>query len=293
MLVKNRFELVIVNTRSEIINDVGEVTLKRQFSELEKYSTGTNYSLRSRLQYSLGAPPGGIYSLKVMPENYRPISRFITVQETGKDNLVIMLPVDPVKVKRVVFKAYDQLPIDLRIVLERTATGAGELRSGEEYYRLLTEHEKAGLFNIYAKMKATLLENRRNAFEYVNSLNRVLPARFYANVSSEMFDEVRDMSETGKVFDRVSGALHKIPDNHRQTGSFKTRDKYGNLQLTFSQHLEYGSSIVDADIDNSSGIEHIFDVIANEIGDRDSHPYEIREILLKTQNLDPGYELII
>jgi len=292
MLVKNRFELVLVNTRAEIINDVGEVTLKRQFSELEKYSTGTNFSLRSRIKYSVGAPPGGIYSLKIMPANYRPIARFITVQETGKDNLVVVLPVDPGKVKRAIFKTYDQLPTDLRVVLERTAAGTA-LSTVEEFYRNLTEHERAGLFNIYAKMKATLLENNRNTFDYVNSLNKVLPARFYANVSSEMFDEVKEMSERGKVFDRVNGSLHQIPDNHRQTGSYKTRDRYGNLQLTFSQHLEYGSYMVDVDIDNSSGIEHIFDVITNEISNRDSHPYDIREILLRTQNLDPGYELIV
>ena len=48
-----------------------------------------------------------------------------------------------------------------------------------------------------------------------------------------------------------------------------------------------------ADIDDAAGLEHLFQVLRNELTGRPTHPYDIHEILIKHQMLDPGYELVV
>jgi hypothetical protein len=43
------------------------------------------------------------------------------------------------------------------------------------------------------------------------------------------------------------------------------------------------------DIDDAQGFEHIFQVAHNGITHQPTHPYNIHEILVEFQELDPGY----
>jgi hypothetical protein len=78
--------------------------------------------------------------------------------------------------------------------------------------------------------------------------------------------------------------------------SFKTRDAHANLQVTFMQQVETGRLAADIDIDESSGIEHGFEVIRNAIFKKRTNPYLIHEFMLsadlKKRTLDPGYEFV-
>ena len=47
----------------------------------------------------------------------------------------------------------------------------------------------------------------------------------------------------------------------------------------------------DSDIDDAAGIAHVFQVLGHWITADDTHPYDIHEILLFHQLLDPGYRL--
>jgi len=77
-------------------------------------------------------------------------------------------------------------------------------------------------------------------------------------------------------------------DRFKERGSYKTPDPTGNFQLTFATNAQEGLAI-DADLDDHQGIEHAFDVIKHKLTGRDSHPYDIHQILVKFQNIDPGY----
>ncbi len=68
--------------------------------------------------------------------------------------------------------------------------------------------------------------------------------------------------------------------------SYKPPDRYGNLQLTFSQN-DAGDWALDMDIDDAQGFEHFFQIVNNIAGP--THPYNIHEILVATQEIDPGY----
>jgi hypothetical protein len=43
------------------------------------------------------------------------------------------------------------------------------------------------------------------------------------------------------------------------------------------------------DIDEASGLRHVFEVARNHLKDHKTHPYDVREILLQHQKIDPGY----
>lgn len=70
-------------------------------------------------------------------------------------------------------------------------------------------------------------------------------------------------------------------------GSFKTHDRYGNLQPTF--FMKGNECVADIDIDNASGLARVFQVLNNMLPGNSTHPYTIRDILLVHQKLDPGY----
>jgi hypothetical protein len=73
--------------------------------------------------------------------------------------------------------------------------------------------------------------------------------------------------------------------------SFKTRDNYGNLQLTFFSNV--AEWVADIDIDDTAGLEHIFQVVRNKLSGQPTHPYNIHEILVGYQHIDPGYSFEI
>jgi len=67
-------------------------------------------------------------------------------------------------------------------------------------------------------------------------------------------------------------------------------DAFGNLQLTF---FESGTRCVaDIDIDDAAGLRHVFQVMRNHLTGSPTHPYNIHQILIKHQHLDPGYRLV-
>jgi hypothetical protein len=77
----------------------------------------------------------------------------------------------------------------------------------------------------------------------------------------------------------------------KQLGSYKSRNLYGNIQITLFEHQ--GRYLADLDIDNAGGILHVFQVLRNAITGRPTHPYDSREILGGYQHIDPGYALVV
>ena len=51
--------------------------------------------------------------------------------------------------------------------------------------------------------------------------------------------------------------------------------------------------LADIDIDDANGIAHMFQVLRNAITGRPTHPFDVHELLVSYQKLDPGYALIV
>ncbi len=229
----------------------------------------------------------GLYQVFIDPDKYREKSVFLMVP-TGEPAVIDeFFFVDPT-MARPEFPSYSILREQNRWkklfrILEASAIAASK-------YNALDDLPKAGLFNLFAKMDTTLLPDGKTIFDHVETIRDPKPARLYAQVSTGLLELVRN---DRKGFHAVPGALHSFPkgwERMEDLGSFKTLDSAGNLQLTFATNKN-GQFLVDADLDDHQGIEHAFDVIKHKLTGKDTHPYDIHQILIFFQSINPGYEL--
>ena len=94
--------------------------------------------------------------------------------------------------------------------------------------------------------------------------------------------------KSSESFAQVSGALVTPPPGFTLSASFKTQDRYGNLQVTFFKYGE--TTIADLSIDSGGGLAQVFLVSRDKLTGRGTHPYEIEQLLV-VQGVDPGYRL--
>jgi hypothetical protein len=269
------------------------VSVMARHMVLSSFVNVPKHDARKKLNVSgLESSNGGRYLVQIFPTRYRSEGLFLKIKEDQKlDHQFILVP-DPDKVIDVTFPSYAQLGGDLKKVLENSSVEGDEDKKGKALFDALKRLRAAGLLNLYAKMKATRFDGGIDAFSFVTSLRRVRGERFFADVKKEFRDAVKNSMHT-HLFEEVSGSLHKPPPGYKLDDSFKTQDGHGNLQLTFFRKEDALEFIVDADIDGSKGLEHAFDVISHTITGKDSHPFDVHAILLKAQEIDTGYRLVV
>jgi hypothetical protein len=238
----------------------------------------------------LSKGPLEIYRVLVDPPSYLAVSRFVGVPGTGAD-LRLVLPVDPGKVRSVDFPDFGDLPADTRQLLENS-DDVLQFRgqSGEDLYDALDDIRRAGLLNITTKAGATPLVNGRTVRSYLQELTELRGDRFFVSVPKDLREEVKHSAGAGLFTTEPSG-LHRPPEGFSHAGSFKTIDRYGNLQVTFFSDGTNWCS--DIDIDDAKGLEHVFQVVRNEVTGRPTHPFDIHQILVLHQSLNPGYTLLV
>src|SRR5262245_11151298 len=110
----------------------------------------------------LDSTQGGTYIVQVFPFRHRPVGRFVRILEDQTVQQSFVLPVDPARISRVEFPSYDELGDDLKQVLRDSEVEGSEEKHGPDLYQVLDSSRKAGLLNIYAKMKATRFQNDRD-----------------------------------------------------------------------------------------------------------------------------------
>jgi len=248
----------------------------------------TGISGRARLKVP-GVHPGQPYVVMGFPRRHRPVGQVVLVPMSGPARVDLFFPLHPDHV-RAEFPDYGSLDVALRTVLERSTleTGSGP---GQALYDSLVPVERAGLLNLFCKMSAFGFDERHTVWSAVESVYRVRPDRIFANVDVALRDRVKSAEIDGR-FREVSGKLHTPPPGFRAAGSFKTDDRYGNLQLSFfASDAEPIAFKVDADIDDAAGLAHGFQVLRNFVTSGTTHPYDIHQILVFRQEAQPAYEL--
>lgn len=235
--------------------------------------------------------PSGLYRLTIDPPSYLPVSRFVNIKASGTTELSLVFPVDPKKVSSVRFPKYKDLPSETRAILDRSdALTTFPGKSGEALYDVLDDTRRAGFLNIVAKASHTRLgSGNRTVLSYIEQLTQLRGDRFLAVVAGDLRDEVKN-SVVNDLFHDADSALHHPPVSFHSVGSFKTNDAYGNLQLTF--FTDGSTFVADIDIDDAAGLGHVFQVVRNSATRRQTHPYDIHEILVRHQHIDPGYNFI-
>jgi len=287
-----RLELRVLDAYGHFIQERADVVLRNQAVTDHVRLAGLDLSREAVIGDLLG-PPQNLYLLEIGAPSYRPVRRFVSTTTRSGSARLISLPIDPHKVVRVDFPAYEDLAEAACRLLERSDGVLGQSgHAGKDLYLNLDPIRRAGLLNILAKCRRTLLANGESVLAYLaaepSALVEIRGDRFFASVPKELREEVKH-SVAEEIFEPVSGALHTPPKGFSPAGSFKTRDSYGNLQLTF---FARGSRwVADIDIDDAAGLEHVFQVVRNALTGRPTHPYDIHQILLLHQELDSGYRL--
>jgi hypothetical protein len=234
--------------------------------------------------------PNVAYKVKIYPLKHRPVSHVIRTDGSGAASLDAVLPIHPDHVMSTSFPEFDTLDAELKSALGRN--GVEDLQhNGKALYDDLGPLQKAGLLNVWTKMAHTLLPQGLPASHYVENFYRMRGDRFFANVGLSFRDLVKTATSAG-LFESADDSQHTPPDGFNRAGSFKSKDGYGNLQLTFfassSSPLKFK---LDADIDDANGIGHVFQVLDHWLTDSDTHPYDIHQILMKHQGLDLAYRI--
>ena len=279
----------VTDVRGQRIKEAVDVVIRhRTLSEVNRavlkpgpVTTITN--LRGR--------PDGIYQLLIDPPSYQPVNQFVEVLSQGVTRLDIVCAVDPKKVSEARFPAFARLAADAKRTLDASDTVLGfEGKTGTSLLAALDPIRQAGFMNIMAKSAATVFSNGRSAASYLQKLIELRGDRFFVTVPQELREETKNGVQDG-LFDPAPSLLHRIPDGFSMAGSFKTQDHYGNLQLTFCVRDDDWRA--DVDIDDAGGIEHVFQVLGNALSGSRTHPYNIHQLLLQYQKLDPGYDLLV
>jgi hypothetical protein len=243
------------------------VTIRLKHCTLSESKVGRDIDASKAIVVKdLMAAPNGLYRLEVWPEKYLPVSRFVNITEKTP-----------------------RLKLQFAVNRERV-TG---LRFSNECGDGLPDLERACLANITAKARHTMLPAGKSVADCIASILEVRQDRVFAMVAADLLAEIVAVARAGDLVE-VSGALHSPPagfKQFKQLGSYKSRDLYGNIQITLFHHE--GRYLADLDIDDAGGILHIFQVLRNAITGRPTHPYDIHEILLGYQHIDPGYALLV
>jgi hypothetical protein len=230
-----------------------------------------------------------IYRVSLTSTNYRMLQFFIRLNEgaTTERAEPAVFPVNPDRVLAISAPDFFRLDSTLQRVLRESnaPVNGGVAQSGQELYNGLRPILKAALLNFSTKSAATRLGDGTSCLDHVQSLLELHPDRLFAKVDAALVEETMQSTD----FRPADFSLHREIPPYRVFASFKTRDARGNLQLTFSRDGDTGANyLVDMDIDEGQGIEHAFEVIRNSVAGLTS-PYNVREILIKDQELQPLY----
>lgn len=254
-------------------------------------------NLRARAQSTpatikgLSAFPNSAYRIEVSAPCYQTVSQFVNIPPDGAGSLKVTLPVDARRVERITAPEYDNLLIpDARQLLANSSNVLNfETKNGAVLYNALDDVRRAGFLNLTSKANNTRFQNGRTVLSYITELLELRGDRFFAKTARDLRSETTN-AMSAHEFHEVNEALHDPTPGYERDRSFKTMDHYGNLQLSFFKNAA-GDYSVDMDIDDAQGFEHIFQVVRNIAGP--TNPYDIHEILLASQHLDPGYDLVL
>jgi hypothetical protein len=236
------------------------------------------------------------YRVMVSPANYSVMQFFVSLSDGSITNFTAPVPIDARKVGSISAPDFTALPGPAQNVLKlaespRFNDGAGGFLHGPELYSALTQYPllKACFLNIVAKSGATGLPDGSSCLDHFQGVVRLEQDRFFVRTSAALVEETGHSN----AFHSVSAALHDPMPGYHTVSSFKTFDRYGNLQLTFQRRGDTGDDYAaDVDIDDAQGFEHIFQVLRNTV-EGPTNPYNIHDILLQQiPRVNPGYGFV-
>ena len=243
--------------------------------------------------------PGTLYITRITTRNFRTYAFFQLILEqkiNTPSESHIRLMAKPKRVKDIVAPTFPALAASLRRFLDTADMQAPKPEDrdllglqGAALYGALGPLRKACLLNVFTKAGHASSDG---CFRFLRSLSVLRQDRCYCSADPNMPEFLRRSAK----FKSAPNTLHEPLSGFQLEDSFKSRDAHANLQVTFMRHNQTGELTADVDIDESSGIEHGFEVIRNAITGGRTNPYLVRELMLLfdpvEKVLDPGYRFV-
>jgi hypothetical protein len=284
-----QLRLELVDVHGDRLGEKVDIFLRHQTLTEPKAVRQADASKRLLIK-DLRAVPQGLYRLQIDAPSYRPVNWLVDIAASGVTEREIVLPVDPGKVIRLECPDYDELPHAHELLEASGSVLDFSGKQGRELYEAVGDIRRAGLLNIITKSHLTRFGSEASVLSYFQELKELRGDRFYAVVSHELRENVKN-SVQEDLFTPASDLLHRPPDGYQRAGSFKTPDPFGNLQLSF--FVRDGQWMADVDIDDAAGFGHVFQVVRNAVTGQPTHPYDIHQILIHRQAMDPGYRFVL
>lgn len=239
--------------------------------------------------------PGTLYRVDLETANFRRFAFFQTMNADRANTppeAHFRLAADPKRIRDIDAPAFSRLPAALQECLDTAemiapAEEDRDLRGlrGASLYDALGPLRKACLLNIFKKASHGSADR---SIRFLRQLMVLRQDRFFCMVDAAMPDFLRKSD----VFKSAPNTLHQPLSGFERSESFKSKDAHANIQVTLMRHKRTGDFAADVDIDESSGLEHGFEVIRNSFRGR-TNPYLVRELLLLVDpvelTLNPGY----
>lgn len=281
------------DVHGQTITDEVEITFYNQ--KVQSLNLRFNVKFKGAPAVLPGVPafPTGLAEVFIKPKRYRYKSIFLNVVGGEKNSIHEDLFVDPDKARPTLMD-FDDLKsklygAELLRILEKSGIKKAK-------WDALDKRNRATVLNLSAKMFHDKLKNGDPLISNVESIVEKLldknhRERIYAITNTNLLGALRKFPEQ---FKSVSGSLHKFFDDWTavsQQNSFKSRDNAGNIQFTFATNPA-GGSLADIDLDDHTGIKHAADVLKHKITGANTNPYDLHQILIYFQGIDPGYRLL-
>ena len=287
---KGKLRLSLVDVLGKNIGGRVNVRLRHQVLSDLQVANNLDASKRNIIGNLSGAPQG-LYRIDIDPSAYLPTSRFVMIKASGITDVEITCAIDPAKVLSVKAPDFADLPESTRKLLKRSDSVLSfEGKSGKLLYDALGDLGRANILNLTSKCAATPLSNGETVLPFIEKIVEIRGDRFFAVVPKALRQETKNSVVAG-LFDPAPDTLHTPPQGFTRAGSFKTQDKFGNLQLTY--FLNGDDCMTDIDIDPTSGLRHFFQVLEHKIKGIETHPYAVRDILVAQQKIDPDYRFVV
>jgi hypothetical protein len=287
---QGNLRLSLVDVLGKNIGGKVDVKMIHQVLSHRPVFNGLDASKRIPLTDLFGAPQGN-YRIEIDPSAYLGTSRFVNINASGMTDLKVTCAIDPSKVSSITFPAFSELPADTQRLLENSSQVLGLAgKKGQELYAALDDVRKANVLNLTLKSAMTPLSNGRTVLSFLEAIKEIRGDRFFVVAPRELRQETKHSAVAG-LFNPAPDVKHNPPPGFERAGSFKTPDKFGNLQLTF--FLKGDECEIDIDIDPVSGLEHLLQVIEHDITHIQTHPYAVREVLIAHQQIDPEYRFVV
>src|SRR5215813_4786867 len=277
--IRDKVEVKIYNTQLQSLKNVYNVQFKGKPETLA----------------DVPAFPTGHAQMIITPTKYRFKQRFINVEAGVTNKITEYFFVEPSKA--------NPHPIEYADLASKSYGAAllqilKDSKITQKIWDGLNKRNRATILNLCTKMSKETVKNGAKLITFLDAIDQTWLdnkhlERIFARVKKELLPALRAYPQ---VFFSVDGGLHHFPPGGwspaNTPNSFKSLlDSAGNIQLTFAQNAQ-GSALADIDLDDHTGLAHVADVLKHKFSGKDTDPYDIHEILIFSQQLDPEYELL-